>query len=94
LDSVQIRPPAVPVLSNVTGRPHEGCESIKKALLDQLTHPVRWQANCEFLLAQGVSEFLEIGPGRVLAGLMRRIERRAKVTSVNSAESLKTFAAT
>lgn len=90
LESIAIRTPAVPVLSNVTGRPHEGPDAIRQALLDQLTNPVRWQANCEYLLAQGIAEFLEIGPGRVLAGLMRRIDRRAKVTSVNSAEAMKT----
>jgi [acyl-carrier-protein] S-malonyltransferase len=88
LDGMEIRLPAVPVLSNVTGTPHENPSQIKKALLDQLTSPVRWQDNCQYLLAQGVQEFWEIGPGRVLAGLMRRIERKAKVNSINSLESL------
>ncbi len=92
LAAVEIQPPQVKVLSNVSGKPHETPATIKKALLDQLTSPVRWQENCEFLLANGVTEFVEIGPGRVLAGLMRRIDRRAKVTSINSLESLKRFA--
>ena len=92
LASVEIHPPAVPVLSNVTGRPHEGPDAIRAALLDQLTHPVLWQANCEYLLARGVDSFLEIGPGRVLAGLMRRIERKARVTSINSLEAIRTYA--
>ena len=92
LAAVEFHAPSAPVLSNVTGRPHEGPESIKQALLAQLTGSVLWQANCEFLLAAGMTNFYEIGPGKVLAGLMRRISREAAVVSVNSAEAVDTLA--
>jgi len=91
LAGVQVRPPRAGVLSNVTGQPHGRPEEIRRRLLDQLTSPIRWQRNCEFLLAEGVDTFLEIGPGRVLAGLMKRVERRASVTCINSLEAMETY---
>jgi [acyl-carrier-protein] S-malonyltransferase len=59
----------------------------------QLTGAVRWQQCMEYLLAQGVERFYEIGPGRSLAGMMKRINRRAEVVNVNSAEALEKLAA-
>jgi len=92
LASVEIRPPSAPVLSNVTGGPHGGPDEIRQGLLDQLTSPVLWQRNCEYLKDRGVETFLEFGPGRVLAGLMRRIDRKTRVTSLNSADALDRYA--
>ncbi len=92
LAAAEIRPPAVPVLSNVTGECHEAdAASIRRRLLEQLTHPVLWQRDCEVLLGAGVETFLEMGPGRVLAGLMRRIHRRARVTSLNSLTAVEAY---
>jgi [acyl-carrier-protein] S-malonyltransferase len=79
LAEVEFRPPRVTVLSNVEAAPYAGVETIRATLLAQLTWPVRWQQSMESLLARGVGRFYEIGPGRVLAGLMRRIHRRAEV---------------
>lgn len=88
LDAAEIRPPRVPVLSNVTGRPHGEPPEIRRLLLEQLTRPVRWQQGCEHLRAQGADAFLEIGPGRVLAGLMRKLDRRANIVSLNGTDAL------
>jgi len=88
LAEVTFRQPGIPVLSNVDAAPHGDSESIKRRLLEQLVSPVRWQQCMEKLLENGVETFYEIGPGRVLAGLMRRIQRRADFTSVNSAGAL------
>jgi [acyl-carrier-protein] S-malonyltransferase len=76
------------VVANVDASPLacEGC--VKGKLLAQLTGPVRWQQSMEYLLAQGVERFYEVGPGRVLAGLMRRISRRTEVINVNSREAI------
>ncbi|NLF29362.1 MAG: ACP S-malonyltransferase [Planctomycetes bacterium] len=93
LAAADIRPPAVQVLSNVTGEPHDrDGDAIRRRLLEQLTHPVLWQRNCEYLLGAGVGTFLEMGPGRVLAGLMRRIDRRTRVTSLNDLASVEAYA--
>ncbi len=80
--------PRVPVIANVDAQPHGLVEDIRGKLLRQLVAPVRWQASMEKLLADGIETFYEVGPGRVLAGLMRRIDRKTKVTSVNSAQAV------
>jgi [acyl-carrier-protein] S-malonyltransferase len=78
----------VQVIANVDAQPI-ACEAcVKGKLLAQLTGPVRWQQSMEYLLAQGMTRFYEIGPGRVLAGLMRRISRKTEVININSKEAI------
>ncbi len=75
--------PAVPVLSNVTGRPHASDpEAIKKAMVAQVTSPVRWLDTVLGLRADGFTDFVEFGPGKTLSGLVRRIDREAPASSV------------
>lgn len=88
LDGVAFDQPLVTVLSNVDGKPYERTSQIKDKLAAQLVSPVRWQRSMEALLADGVEAFYEIGPGRVLAGLMRRINRKTKVTCVKDRPSV------
>ena len=87
LQSVAFCSPSKPVWSNVTAEPHEGPESIKKLLIQQITHPVRWSQTMQTLVATGGS-FVELAPGRVLAGLLKKVGRRAAVTSFNTIEAL------
>jgi len=84
LKDVSFSAPKVPVISNVDAAPHAETGRIAEKLLAQLVSPVRWSESMEALLTDGVERFFEIGPGRVLAGLMRRIHRRANFTSLNS----------
>ena len=84
--------PRVPVVANTTARPHGRAEEIGPALVSQVVSPVRWQQSMEHLMAAGVERFYEIGPGRVLAGLMRRINRKAEVTCINSREAIEKLA--
>lgn len=81
LSAVEISEPICPVLSNVTGEPHDGsdADSIREGLIRQLTAPVQWVRCCEHLLGLGSGRFHELAPGRVLSGLMRRIDRPTKV---------------
>lgn len=92
LDEAELAEPKIPVLANVDAAPHGGPEDIRDKLLAQLVSPVRWQQSMEALLAGGVEQFYEIGPGRVLTGLLRRIRRRAKCACINSRETIETLA--
>lgn len=92
LAAADIRKPRVPVISNVDAKPHSDPDDIRRCLLRQLTSPVRWQHCMEYALADGVEKFREVGPGRVLAGLMKRINRRADFTSINSADTIEKLA--
>ncbi len=78
VDATPIATPQVPVIGNVSGRPLTTPEAIRSELKAQLTSPVRWSESMNFLLGQGVNTFIEVGPGNVLLGLMKRIDRGAK----------------
>jgi [acyl-carrier-protein] S-malonyltransferase len=79
---VKFIPPRIPVWSNVDARPHTDPEEIQQLLVKQVLSPVRWEETMRGMLADEVTTFYEIGPGRVLAGLMKRIHRRAEFMSV------------
>jgi [acyl-carrier-protein] S-malonyltransferase len=82
LDGVVMHPPKIPVVSNVDARPHDDPEEIRQLLIKQVLHRVRWEESMRYLLSQGFDQFYEIGPGRVLRGLLRRIERKVSCQSV------------
>jgi [acyl-carrier-protein] S-malonyltransferase len=77
LDGVELRDPRFPVVSNVTAQPVSRASDARQLLLEQLTSAVRWVASVETMRAAGVEEFWELGPGNVLTGLLRRIDRAA-----------------
>ncbi len=80
--------PETVVLANVDAKPYDDPTGVKQRLLGQLIGAVRWQQCCEALLADGVEQFYEIGPGKVLTGLMRRVDRKANVTPVGTKEDI------
>jgi [acyl-carrier-protein] S-malonyltransferase len=75
LADTRIDRPAIPVVFNVDAREHSDPDEIRELLLRQLVSPVRWEASMRHMIAQGYDQFYEVGPGRVLRGLLKRIER-------------------
>ena len=90
LDKVAFSKPAVTVYSNVTAQPHADGETIKSLLVDQIVKPVKWEQTMQALIAAGGAEarFVELAPGRTLAGLAKRINRRLPVESLATADAL------
>ncbi|MDX1656216.1 MAG: ACP S-malonyltransferase [Candidatus Competibacteraceae bacterium] len=88
LAEVEIRPPAIPVLHNVDVTSHGKPEAIRQALVAQLYNPVRWVEIIQTLANRGVALGVECGPGKVLAGLNKRIDRKFRTVSLNDAASL------
>jgi [acyl-carrier-protein] S-malonyltransferase len=88
LGATKFHRPRIPVLANVSAEPHGDPDAIRGALERQLTHPVLWQRSMERLAAEGFGRFVEVGAGRVLTGLMRKINRQAAVVSVAGAADL------
>ncbi|WP_419883803.1 ACP S-malonyltransferase [Peribacillus sp. B-H-3] len=88
LDSISVNDAAVPVISNVTAQPIHKPEEIKEKLIEQLYSPVLWEDSVNTLLSLGVDTFVEVGPGKVLSGLIKKIDRKASVYSVSDQESL------
>jgi len=87
-----IRAPKLPVISNVTAQPLTTAEEIRHELVTQLTSSVQWIKTIEYLIAQGVTQFIEIGPKDVLAGLIRRINKDVHTVSMGDIASIKAFA--
>lgn len=81
--SARFRRPRIPVISNVDARPHDDPEEIRELLIRQVIEPVRWEESMRYLLANGFDQFYEVGPGRVLRGLMRRIDRNVACYGVD-----------
>ena len=88
LEGVTFHPPKFPVYSNVTGRPHGGPDDIRKAMVAQVTHSVRWVDTIGAMRAAGVGRFVECGPGKVLSGLVKRIDRAAEMHTIGDLASL------
>jgi [acyl-carrier-protein] S-malonyltransferase len=82
LAEVEIQPARIPVWSNVDAQPHTNPEEIRSLLTRQVLQPVLWEKTLRNLLAAGIGRFYEIGPGRVLAGLLKRVERKAECHNV------------
>lgn len=82
LKATTIITPRIPVISNVDAKPHSDPEVIKSILAQQVTSSVQWESTVTTLLEKGVVESYELGPGKVVAGIMKRIDRKAKVTNI------------
>lgn len=76
LANVPMKKPRIPVVSNVDALPHDDPEEIRNLLIRQVVSPVRWEDSLRYLMGQGFDKFYEVGPGRVLRGLMKRIDRK------------------
>jgi [acyl-carrier-protein] S-malonyltransferase len=79
-----MKPPRIPVVSNVDAQPHEDPEQIRQLLIRQVISQVRWEDSMRYLLDEGAQHFHEIGPGRVLRGLLRRINRKVPCDNVSA----------
>lgn len=82
LADVPMNKPKIPVISNVDAQPHDDPEEIRRLLIRQVLQPVRWEESMRHLIAEGFDTFYEVGPGRVLRGLLRRIDRKVSCQSV------------
>ncbi|MGH7481539.1 MAG: ACP S-malonyltransferase [Longimicrobiales bacterium] len=91
LADVALRDPAFPVLSNVTAQPVHQAADARRLLVEQLTSPVRWAASMRRMLDLGSERFLELGPGSVLVGLLRRVGRGAPSVTLGTADEVAAF---
>jgi polyketide biosynthesis malonyl-CoA-[acyl-carrier-protein] transacylase len=73
LSSFDFKAPQIPVIANATARPYPAA-GIMEILAQQIDHPVRWTESIHYLIGEGIAEFVEIGPGNILTGLLRQIK--------------------
>lgn len=86
-----LQPPVVPLIANTSAQPLTDVVAIRAELTAQLTGSVRWTASMRYALQSGITQFVEIGPGDVLSGLLRRIDRNAQRRTINSVEGVQAF---
>ncbi len=84
LENVEIRVPRIPVWSNVDASPHTDPRELRELLVRQVVQPVLWEKTVRGLMAAGFNQYYEIGPGRVLAGLLKRVQRRVECVNVTA----------
>jgi [acyl-carrier-protein] S-malonyltransferase len=88
LAKIMISSPGVPVISNVTAQAHSTPADISARLVEQVTSSVLWEKSMRYLLAQGFTLFIELGPGTVLSGFMKRIDKNVQMLNVADVASL------
>jgi [acyl-carrier-protein] S-malonyltransferase len=89
LAAIQFSDSRVPVVTNVDARAVTGAAQLRDSLVRQVSQPVQWLKSVEFLISQGVKTFVEIGPGKVLSGLVRQIDRSAQCLNVEDEATLR-----
>ncbi len=88
IDKTKINLPNVSVISNVTARPYSSCAEIRENLIKQVYSSVLWEDSMKFILSKGITNFVEFGPGKVIKGLMRRIDANAEVSNIEKKEDI------
>ena len=89
LDTIQFSDSEMPLVTNVDARAVTSADLLRDSLVRQVSQPVRWLESVEFLISQGVKTFIEIGPGKVLSGLVRQIDRSVQCVNVEDEASLR-----
>ena len=82
IENTNFETPICPIYQNVTAKPETNPELIKENLINQLTAPVRWTQTMQNMIADGTAEVIECGPGKVLQGLFKKIDRKFPVSSL------------
>jgi [acyl-carrier-protein] S-malonyltransferase len=91
LEAVDFRDPEFPIVSNVTAEPVSDADTARDTLVRQLTAPVRWAEGVERIRGEGIVDFVELGPGKVLTGLLRRIDRSIAGAAIGKPEDVERF---
>jgi [acyl-carrier-protein] S-malonyltransferase len=81
--------PLIPIIANTTATPLTTAEAVKAELVNQLCHPIQWQGSVEYMIERGATTFIEIGPGKVLSGLIRWIDNGVRVLNISGWEDLR-----
>jgi len=89
IDKTNFLQPKPKIISNVTAQEEDDINGIKSLLVNQITSRVRWRESVNYMIKKGVSDFVEIGPGKVLSGLVKKINREVKISNINSINDIK-----
>ncbi len=88
IEKLNLTKPKISLISNVTANKMNEIKEIKGLLIKQIEHPVRWRESVLFMIRNGTDQFIEIGPGKVLSGLIKRIDRKIQINNINTEEDI------
>ena len=88
VNSLPFKDPVVPIVANCTGEPLTRAEDVKQELISQISSCVQWKQSIDYMIGAGVSRFIELGPGRALSSMIKRIDRSAEAVSVGDMDSI------
>ncbi|MDD2320052.1 MAG: ACP S-malonyltransferase [Geobacteraceae bacterium] len=91
LDGIQVSPLQIPVVSNVEAKPYTEAERVKELLVAQISSPVLWESSVKEMAASGVSRVVEVGPGKVLSGLVKKIDKNLTLNNFDTLAGFKAF---
>ena len=89
IKNTNFQKPKPSIISNVTAKEESDVETIKELLINQITSRVRWRESVQYMLNNGVNDFVEIGPGKVLSSLVKKINKDVKLLNINTIENIK-----
>ena len=89
IETTNFLKPKPNIISNVTAKEEDNENKIKPLLIDQITSRVRWRESVNYMIQNDINKFIEIGPGKVLSGLIKRIDKNVKVSAINNEEDIK-----
>jgi [acyl-carrier-protein] S-malonyltransferase len=89
ISKINFEEPKNALISNVTGKEISNSNELKKLLVKQIESRVRWRESVLLMISKGINQFIEIGPGKILSGLIKRIDRSIKVSAINTEEDIK-----
>ena len=88
IENTNFLDPKPSIISNVTAKEEDDVNIIKPLLINQITSRVRWRESVNYMIKKGVTDFIEIGPGKVLSGLVKKINRDVKISNINSVDNI------
>ena len=91
INESKISTPKPKIISNVSAQEESNIEKIKKLLINQITSKVRWRESIEYMIANKVDNFIEIGPGKVLSGLVKRVNKNVITRNLRNIEEIENF---
>jgi [acyl-carrier-protein] S-malonyltransferase len=91
LDAIDFRDLQAPLVNNFAAREVRTAQEAREGLKQQVAHPVRWEESIRYLAAQGVDQFVEVGPGKVLTGILRSIDRSLRGSATDDLASVETL---
>ena len=91
ITTLNFQNPTVPIIANTTAQPLTTADQFKLELTTQLCNGIQWQRSIEYMIDNGISTFIEIGPGRVLSGLIKRTDKNANTLNIGDTEAIRSL---